>query len=347
MDATVSVRPLSDSATRVGGLELLGFLRFALACSVAAFHLWQTAFPRAGFHAVVGFFCISGFLVTKIARESYNDRPIAFLFNRFLRIYPTYWVCLIFAIAVGVWFPDIMTLPTFVTNWPKGLGGWINNFDLFTFAPEFGKIIAQAWSLEVELTFYFIIGLCTYRSLALTLLGLSFSLAYAALLIFKLVVGEFYFTASGTAFAFFLGATAYLLSGRFRLGGLVAAAAAVAYAVNMFVLPLALEGHITEQRLNVSVMASAFCAAAILLAVPNLVLSPGRWKSWSSYLGRLSYPIFLLHVFAAAPVAAAIGQATGPLLLASSFVVTMVLSVVIVQLVELPIERLRKVVRAR
>ena len=51
------------------GLAYLGFFRLTLAITVAAYHLWTAMFPDAGRNAVAGFFCISGFLITKIANE--------------------------------------------------------------------------------------------------------------------------------------------------------------------------------------------------------------------------------------------------------------------------------------
>lgn len=68
----------------------LNLLRFFLAFNVVMFHLWNRAAPGASPVAVLGFFFISGFLITKIVREVYAmpTRAAAFVLNRALRIYP-------------------------------------------------------------------------------------------------------------------------------------------------------------------------------------------------------------------------------------------------------------------
>ena len=231
--------PTKPSVQCVNGLELVGFLRFVLATSVALFHIWTTAFPDAGRHAVVGFFCVSGFLVTKIATESYNNRPLAFLLNRALRIFPTYWACLAIAVTIGIPFDETSKqLPYFSAAWPETAGGWVNNITLFRLAPDATKLISQAWSLEVELYFYFVIGLCTYRSFLLTVTCLLFTLVYAVFAISKLTLYPFYWTPYGVGFAFFAGSFAYFMSSRIALGWRAIIASATLYAVMMYCLPL-------------------------------------------------------------------------------------------------------------
>src|ERR1700743_124819 len=83
-----------------GASATLSVFRFTLAAMVVATHLSAHTPSQTGRAAVEAFFCISGFLITMVSTGRYLDRPVAFLTNRFLRIYPTYWLCL--AIALGI-----------------------------------------------------------------------------------------------------------------------------------------------------------------------------------------------------------------------------------------------------
>jgi peptidoglycan/LPS O-acetylase OafA/YrhL len=94
----------------------LGFLRTLFACLVVVDH----AFPIGGYNgnldpmwswtngqedigglAVAGFFVISGFLVTMSFERTRN--VVQYFWNRFLRIFPGFWVCL--AVTVVVFAP--------------------------------------------------------------------------------------------------------------------------------------------------------------------------------------------------------------------------------------------------
>jgi peptidoglycan/LPS O-acetylase OafA/YrhL len=120
---------------------------------------------------------------------------VAFVLNRAIRIYPTYWSCLAIAVTIGILFREAPSqLPFVSVAWPQTVGGWINNIAIFSFAPQPEKLIAQAWSLEVELYFYFVIGLCTYRSLLVTVACLLFTSVYAVLAILELTWYPFYWT---------------------------------------------------------------------------------------------------------------------------------------------------------
>jgi peptidoglycan/LPS O-acetylase OafA/YrhL len=94
----------------------LNFLRLLLALAVivdhcvafGAFQWWGrwVSYNRMplGTLAVYGFFAISGYL---IAGSALNHGPVRYLWQRFLRIFPAYWVCLIltaFVFGVIAWY---------------------------------------------------------------------------------------------------------------------------------------------------------------------------------------------------------------------------------------------------
>src|SRR5271165_7335160 len=83
----------------------IGFLRFLFAGAV----IWSHSFGLGGFGidpvqrysggtetagtlAVAGFFFLSGFLITRSYGTS--GSIVAFMWHRFLRIFPGFWVCL-------------------------------------------------------------------------------------------------------------------------------------------------------------------------------------------------------------------------------------------------------------
>ena len=99
----------------------LSLLRLVFAAMVLLDH----AFPLGGFHgdtdpmwgwtrgqesfgglAVAGFFVVSGFLVTRSYDGSPN--PFSYIWKRFLRIFPGFWVCLLVTVAlfgtIAFWF---------------------------------------------------------------------------------------------------------------------------------------------------------------------------------------------------------------------------------------------------
>jgi len=84
-----------------GPVNSLNLLRLCLACTVIVTHCIGLGYRRTdvilGFTtpatlAVYGFFGISGYL---IARSASDLSPGRFLWHRFLRIFPAFWVCLI------------------------------------------------------------------------------------------------------------------------------------------------------------------------------------------------------------------------------------------------------------
>jgi peptidoglycan/LPS O-acetylase OafA/YrhL len=53
--------------------------------------------------AVMGFFVLSGFIITEASCAFYRGRPLAFIVNRFWRIAPPYWLAVGISIGVHYW----------------------------------------------------------------------------------------------------------------------------------------------------------------------------------------------------------------------------------------------------
>ena len=104
-------------------------LRALAVAVVILFHLNVPGFA-GGFVGVDVFFVISGFLITMVANDRYANRPVAFLSNRFLRIYPTYWTCAAIGFAVVALYPASRAIhPSLVL--PVSAHDWFANLFVF------------------------------------------------------------------------------------------------------------------------------------------------------------------------------------------------------------------------
>lgn len=86
---------------------MFGTYRTFLALIVVVHHL--ISIPIIGHYAVHGFFILSGYLMTFVMNVSYGYslRGIrAFSINRFLRLYPSYWVVLLLTLLSIAFFGE-------------------------------------------------------------------------------------------------------------------------------------------------------------------------------------------------------------------------------------------------
>ena len=199
----------------------MGLIRLLLAISVITAHsnpFFGLTFIQ-GQMAVEVFFMISGFYMALILSEKYTKKSDYKLFisNRFLKIFPIYWIILILSLITQLIFlflnpnsPNIFALFSskynlnpisliafiitnltifgqdillfFGLNPHTGSLFFTTNFRLFK--PEtFNFIfINQAWSLSLELTFYFLAPFLNGLKNKYLLLIISLSLAFRFLL---------------------------------------------------------------------------------------------------------------------------------------------------------------------
>lgn len=141
--------------TQQGSLGL-GTFRFFLAFLVAITHLWEDMLQGAAAYAVWGFFVLSGFLMTLVLRNKYGitkEGVRDYLFNRWLRIYPSYVVGCLFGTAVlfALKGQDTTVLnPAFF--FPERVVDYVGNIIMSPFhlrgyyVPVAGALFTEVWA---------------------------------------------------------------------------------------------------------------------------------------------------------------------------------------------------------
>ena len=187
---------------------MFGTYRTLLALMVVALHLGDLSM---GGYAVFGFYVLSGYLMTLIMQNNYGYSALGFYkyaLNRFLRIYPIYWISIVFS-AVLIWYfgervvrgynPAIF-LPTNISDLSR-------NVFLYLSPLEAPRLTPPAWALTVELFYYVVIGVGASRNKLLTLIWFAASVAYHIVtIILGLGWGERYYTISAASLPFSTGA---------------------------------------------------------------------------------------------------------------------------------------------
>ena len=252
----------------------------------AAFH--DAAWGAAG---VQLFFIISGFVIFMSARRA--NRPSDFAISRAARLYPPYWISLVFAVGLLLLHP----VPGFPFTWGQALV----NLTMVQRWVGVDNVVDVYWTLAVEMQFYVIILILLYLTRCrlsdrVVLWGsLAWSVISWAVVLFtaphvgsdpqrdplwvKLLNNA---TVAEYAPLFVLGMALYIARQTGRHRGWVAAAAvsAVGSTFVMRGMPLALE-----------VLVVVLLAVTVMLRERTsvLLLPPIQWY------GKISYSLYILH----------------------------------------------------
>jgi len=173
-----------ESPGKVGGLEtqsayrLFGAFRFFLALAVVLGHSWgfsvaadQFFFLReigTGNVAVVGFFVLSGYVISEAVSLFYAGRPLRFLGNRAMRLLPPYLMALAISVALHWLLQREGILPLFdYPTPPEGmfdranlLGNVTGIIPIFNFQRvlhyqrEYYYFVRFSWAVMVESVYY-------------------------------------------------------------------------------------------------------------------------------------------------------------------------------------------------
>lgn len=359
----------------------MGTLRFILALAVVIVHtayLYGSSLfgltLTGGVLAVQAFYMVSGFYMSLILDTKYTGKGAYWLFisNRFLRIYPIYWVVLLLTITLASFpsfahmfgfrpwhlvgtdtplaFSSIVFLNAanlvlfgqdivlFLGVRPDGVLHFTTDFAksepaLFTFLP-----VPQAWTLSLELMFYLLAPfLARTRTHALLIL-------MAASLALRLYV---YFEAGlyhdPWTYRFFPTELAFFIAGMvsFRLYEWVNAkqvSASVAAAATLIVVG-ATVGH---QFLPGGAIVHWAYYVLLFAFMPFLYIFSNSHRSTDGWIGELSYPIYVSHVFVLLALSPLLERIPASLTTPIVCVATALLSLVLMRFVSTPIERYRQ-----
>lgn len=265
---------------------MFGTYRTILAIWVVVDHTFGIGITSSP--AVAGFFCLSGFLMTHLVTVPYRERTGAFFLNRFLRIYPLYWLTMF-----GLFY-YIGGLPPL--NW-----AFIKQVLLIN-RPGEGLYVLPSWAITTELVFYILIGLGASKTLPRALACFAASSAVtAAAMIYLYATGAdsnafintLYFSVWSGALPFSAGALLYHLSSRWGwcampalaigAAGLVAGAAFASFGVHYW--------H-RYDFMMLGIYTSIFAQAPILLALFKLKTC----RQADDWIGKFSYPLYLVHM---------------------------------------------------
>lgn len=300
----------------------MGLLRLLLAISVFFAHVakpnWYTGL--GGQLAVEAFFLISGFYMSSILRNRYLAKR-KFYINRALRIFPIYYFILILSVlqtlifsklSIGTDFKFPISLNEFIaflpnlvifgSDWTQFLNIGIHGFSWIGMQGGIGSastflLIAPAWTLGLELSFYLIAPRIVQLS--------QWILVAAAVLLFavRLVYWSLGFSVDPWSYRFFI-----------------------------FELPIFFLGVIVERvknqnrcQIQISIKTQYFVVVTFYLimgiviskesigyfwvlfpalAFVSLMLLGSTNQPFDKRIGELSYPLYLCHILAISSCAA-------------------------------------------
>lgn len=259
-----------------------GVFRLFLACLVVLSHVSALA---VGGIAVMAFFILSGYWVSKMYQEKYilsNSSTIKFYFSRVFRIWPLYiFVTLVAAIAFNFMGHDV----------------WLNFFDyiIFGLATVDSNISGVAWSLDIELQFYLFFPVLVFF---LNRFG-AFSALVLSLLVF--LMSLYLYSASGVRiFAYYLpyfilGCAVYFF--RFESSKRFAVLSVVCFSFIGLLLvyfdytrPFLFENQLNPFPIDFII------APWVLTLIPFIAYSVRfKWLKIDRDIGNLAYTLYLVH----------------------------------------------------
>lgn len=322
---------------------MLGTLRLLLALMVALSHAdvrWRGLNP--GVIAVVGFYGISGYVMTGLLRRHYAGRELIprFYADRALRLLPAYYVMAAWAFVWYLWHGPVAL---FLVRAPEWRDLWNHllvvphNYFMWNDADHF-VLIPPAWSLGCEIQFYLLFPLILLSGWRMPALILSLAV-YLAAFTGRIPTEWFgYRLLPGVLFIFLLGSWLADLHHRGHKAGARCLVAGVLAAIGLMVTGGAWAG-------KVAIPYNPETLIGLALSLPLLqALAARPAPRWDDKAGELSYGLFLCHfpVFWLWP-----GADQGALALLSRLGVALVLAWALHRYIDAPIMAWRRRLRRR
>ncbi len=346
---------------------MFGIYRTLLALFVVASHLMSITI--IGQYAVHGFFILSGYLMTLIMQRTYGYTPsgvAAFAANRFLRLYPSYWVLCVPMILFITWAGrDAASSFNPSMGLPEGPLSWLQNATML-FADAMPMLVVPriappTWALTVELLFYSLIAFGLSKTPARSIIWLGLSLLYmAATHLLDLPQNYRYAVITGGSLPFSMGACLYHFHSRFEslLGWLRSRNGFITllffFGLNCLAgcLVLLLKGPPTLA--HVFFYLNLIANFLVVFALSGKELSFPVSRRLDLAIGDFSYPIYLIHY----PVGLACSMLVfgeprrgfhldGMVVTLCAIPVCLILSYMAIRFVDRPVQTLRSTLKTR
>lgn len=354
----------------------MGFLRFILSLSVLVAHTEPFFGIKflGGMGSVQLFFIISGFYMTMVLNKKYVGKGSYWLFisNRFLRLYPSYFIVLLVTILVSLiflsgedsvihqWLENINSLNekniiilSFVNIVIFGqdlimfLGlDQISNSLYFTsnfresniFVYKF-LFLPQAWSISIELMFYIVAPFIVRRKLKYIVLLILLSILLRAYIYFylNLAFDPWSYRFFPTELALFLfGSLAYKFYETIDHNKKLA----TSHYLVILIYFILIFSH--KQILDSSIILSQLKLWGIyilsIFVIPYLFFITKNNRI-DKFIGELSYPIYLIHMLVIAILSRFSFESY---LSETACIVSVLFSILLIKYIEEPIEVFRQ-----
>jgi len=267
-------------------IESLQVLRFVAALSVAAGHLPGSplnALSLKGFGVDV-FFVISGFIICLVAD---GRSPGEFLWDRVARVVPAYWALTLGVTAVALVAPSLLNS---TTADPMLVLQSLLFMPFMKASGEMQPILYVGWTLNYEMFFYALFGLCLLagRAAPALMLVLLVALAGAGYLV-RFDFAPLVFWTEGYILEFGYGIILCLAWRLRRFPSWVAVVGVIGFAAILWqqTSPLPLPREL------------AYGVPAMLVVAGTLALQIDRHGLWAPLivLGNASYALYLSHPY--------------------------------------------------
>ena len=306
-----------------------------------------------GGYAVFGFYTLSGYLMTLIMHETYGYSTAGiqkYGMNRFLRIYPIYWLACIISLLLIVWLGNDYSKAFHSRMFiPENSAQILQNIFIVFGQGSRPRLTPPSWALTVELFYYACIALGASKTKKTTLIWFAISTVYA--IVINVAGFEWpykYFIIPAASLPFSVGGLIYHFKDKIleRLNILKSGKAPFIliimvlgnYIVNHVFHTLRYWGFYNNFLLNCLLVMSLMERKSLL----------GISKSLDKRIGDLSYPIYLVHYQCGlflSTLVLNIKRGT-PLFAFVCLPLIVIVSWAMSKLVEMPIEGVRKKIKA-